>query len=218
VWRSYLTKKKYIWQAEVSAAALRQVNEGPPGRNRLVFGLSRTGKQFLADLQVEPDPRALELLVARDVRGAAPNQDQLEHDLQVTWWCMSMVEGLRLIPWCSSVYLQTEYRSSKTQRVDAILMARFDPYRHRENLDAIPWYDGKPIKEHEFEIRWALELDNSTESVRVLVDKFVMYRDMHARGSYHKLFQGEMILVLMVQTPERAGYLAAEFLRAWPEG
>jgi hypothetical protein len=215
-----MSKQRYIWEAKVSAViwARRQPQEQPPGRNRTVYGLSRAGHRFLTELCVEPDPRSAELLVHRDTRGAAPNQAELEHDLQVSWWCASVVRGLRLIPWCSSIYLQAAHPVSKGQRVDALLIARFDPYRHRANLDAIPWFDGARCGDHEFELRWALELDNGTQSFRTLVDRFVLHRDMHARGAYQRLFGGEVIPVLIAQIPERAAHLAAEYSRAWPEG
>lgn len=213
-----LMEHRHVWHAEVRGIRSKMANNGMPGRPRKIFGLSRTGKQLLQSMAIEADATVVEQMVARDPRGKLPKPSSLGHDLQVTWWCASMIEGLRLVPWCTSIYCQTEFRSSKTQRADAMLVARFNFEHPRENLHAIPWFDGSAKRDDEIEVRWALELDNSTESVGVLIDKFVMYRDLHGKGVYHKLFSGEVLLVLLVQDAKRADYLATEFSRAWPEG
>jgi len=213
-----LREQRLVWSAKVQGIHTKIVNNWRPGPPHDVFGLSRAGKQLLLNMAVESDARALELLVARDVRGKVPKPNSIAHDLQVTWWCASMVEGLRLLPWCTGVYVQTEYNAIKNQRADAMLGARFDFTRHRPDPVAIPWISGTPLRPNEVELRWALELDNSTESVNVLVNKFIAYRDLHASGTYHQLLNGDVLLVLVVQEARRAAYLAAEFSRAWPGG
>jgi hypothetical protein len=190
-----------------------------PTNPRAVYGLSKVGQQFLKNSAVEPDARVIAMMHAHPAgKPQVANQATLGHDLQVSWWCASMVECLRLIPWCTGVFCQSEVRSHKRQRIDAMIVARFNFRKRRENLDAIPWFDGRPAQPDEIEVRWALELDNSTESGKVLLGKFINYRNLHAEGVYHTLFNGNMILVLIVQNPDRAAYLAAEFRRAWPEG
>jgi len=213
-----LRAQRLIWTAKVQGVHTKIVNNWRPGPPHDVFGLSRAGKQLLLNMAVESDERALDLLVARDTRGKVPKPNSIAHDLQVTWWCSSVVEGLRLVPWCTGVYVQTEYNAIKNQRADAIVGARFDFTQHRPDLHAIPWISGTPLRPNEVELRWALELDNSTESVNVLVKKFITYRDLHASGTYHQLLNGDVLLVLIVQDARRAAYLAAEFSRAWPGG
>ncbi len=185
-----LRERRYIWNTKITSLHNSVSNNGRPGRGHMVMGLSRAGKQLLMDLAVEADVRAVDLMIARDVRGRPPKPSSLSHDLQVSGWCASMVEGLRLIPWCTSIYLRTEFTEIKGQRADAMLVARFDFRQPRPELEMIPWFDGTPIKPGEIELRWALELDNSTESVPILIEKFVTYRDLHAEGTYHTMFKG----------------------------
>ncbi len=215
-----LAAQRLVWVTNAPSMVKRGANNNNSSTSsaRLVFGLSTAGKKLLSEFHVEPDERSLELLVARDVRAKPPKPDHLDHDLQVTWWCASMVEGLRLLPWCTTVYCQTEFRSAKKQRVDAVVVARFDFDAPRRETQMIPWFDGTPLQPNEVELRWALELDNSTESVNVLIDKFCTYRDLHYSGGYHRIFNGDLMLVLIVQNARRASYLAAEFKRAWPGG
>lgn len=213
-----LREQGLAWEARATGVYQKIVVNRRPGPPIKIFGLSRAGKQLLMNLGVEGDPRTLELLVARDVRGRVPKPSSLAHDLQVTWWCASMINGLRMVPWCTGVYVQTEFNAIKSQRADALLVARFDFTRPREQLHAIPWFSGAPRRPEELELRWALELDNSTEAVNVLVEKFCTYRDLHATGTYSQIFNGDVLLVLLVQNARRAAYLAAEFGRAWPNG
>lgn len=213
-----LMEQRHVWHSEVKGLRAKPLNNSQPTRPRKIFGLSRTGKQLLQSLALEPDNKVVEQMIARDPRGRLPKPSSLGHDLQVTWWCASMIEGLRLIPWCTNIYCQTEFRSAKSQRIDAVLTARFNFARPRENINTIPWFDGSAKGEDEIEVRWALELDNGTESVGVLIDKFVTYRDLHKEGAYQKMLGGEVMLVLLVQDQRRANYLATEFSRAWPEG
>ena len=213
-----LVEQRLVWSATSSGI-------GPKMKaNRLrhwskVYGLSRAGKQLLMNMGVETDVATAEQLVARDVRGGkVPKPSSLAHDLQVTWWCASMIEGLRLLPWCTGIYCQTELTVIQGQRPDAYLVARFDVNHPRPDVNAIPWIGGTPLRPNEIELRWALELDNSTESVNILVDKFITYRDLHAMGTYQRVLGGDVLLVLIVQNARRAAYLAAEFTRAWPQG
>lgn len=205
-----LASQKLVW-------SINEPTGTDAARPRKVFGLTHAGKQALIDMRIE-DSAALELIISRDPRKSIPNPNTIDHDLQVSWWCASMIEGLRLIPWCTNIYVQSEFRSAKNQRIDAVLTARFDFSRPRDDISQIPWFDGRPLTEGEVELRWALELDNSSESVPILIEKFVNYRNLHASGQYHRLFKGDLLLVLIVQNSRRAATLAAEFERAWPEG
>lgn len=213
-----LERQRLVWDAVVPSLGTKKINNGSTGRPRKVIGLSRAGKQLLRELDVEPDRVTLDQLIARDTRGRVPKPSSLSHDLQVTSWCASVIEGLRLVPWTTSIYFLSEFRSASTQRADALIVARFNFSRHREQLGAIPWFDGSPLGDEEVEVRWALELDNSTESLSILIDKFATYRDLHRQGVYHHLVNGPVILVLVVQDERRAERLAAAFADVWPEG
>jgi hypothetical protein len=213
-----LAEQKLVWHAPPPPGLFGTSSvTGANGRLK-IYGLSRAGHQVLSNLGVESDERALEMLVARDVKGKIPKPSSLAHDLQVTWWCSSMIEGLRLLPWCTGVFCQVEYNAVKNQRADALLIARFNFMSHRPDPSSIPWFSGTPLRPDEVELRWALELDNSTESVNILVDKFITYRELHATGTYHRILNGDVLLMLVVQNARRAAYLAAEFSRVWPEG
>jgi hypothetical protein len=214
-----LVAQKLVWQVPAYLGGVGTAHAPhAPHRPLNVYGLSRAGHQLLADLGVESDDRALELLVKRDVTGKAAKPSSLAHDLQISWWCASMIEGLRLIPWCTGIWCQTEYNAIKSQRADALVIARFDFRNPRQEIQQIPWFAGAPKREGEVELRWALELDNSTESVNVLVSKFITYRDLHRNGTYRAMLGGDVMLVLVVQNQQRAAYLAAEFERAWGRG
>ncbi|MBX0331078.1 replication-relaxation family protein [Oscillochloris sp. ZM17-4] len=214
----HLAAQGFVWKVPAFLGGAKQLLRNRPVKPIHVYGLSRAGHQLLADMGVETDDRQLELLVKRDVTGVAAKPSSLAHDLQISWWCASMIEGLRLIPWCSGVWCQVEYNTITGQRADAILIARFD-FRHpRAEQNQIPWFSGTPLREGEVELRWALELDNSTESVDILVKKFITYRDLHRNGIYRNVLGGDVMLVLVVQNQNRAAYLAAEFQRAWPDG
>ncbi|NNJ11956.1 hypothetical protein EKD04_016605 [Chloroflexales bacterium ZM16-3] len=220
----HLHEHRLIWRtpAPPTAHALAATTQGRTGRvggrRRYVYGLSHEGKSVLEQLDAEPDARSLDALKARDARGRYPSPSTLGHDLQVAWWCASALEGLRRLPWCHSVFCQTEFVVSAQQRMDAALVARFDLTTPRPELAQLPWFDGSPLRPGQVELRWALELDTGTEAIPVLLRKFVCYRDHHADGVYAQIFGGPVQLVLVVQTERRAGLLASEFQRAWPAG
>jgi hypothetical protein len=220
----HLHEHRLIWRtaAPPTARALAPTAQGRTGRvggrRRYVYGLSHEGKSVLEQLDAEPDARSLAALKSRDARGRYPSPSTLGHDLQVAWWCASVLEGLRRLPWCHSVFCQTEFVVSERQRMDAALVARFDMRSSRLDLAQLPWLDGTPLRPGQVELRWALELDTGTEAIPVLLRKFVCYRDHHADGVYAQIFGGPVQLVLLVQTERRAGLLATEFQRAWPEG
>ncbi|MBX0330070.1 replication-relaxation family protein [Oscillochloris sp. ZM17-4] len=215
---------RLIWRAPAppTLRALTPANHGSTGRvggrRRHVYGLSHEGLALLDQLEVEPDPRSLAGLKARDARGRYPSPSTLGHDLQVAWWCASLLEGLRRLPWCHSVFCQCEFVVSERQRIDAMVVARFDLTTPRADMETLPWFDGTPLRPGQVERRWALELDTGTEALPVLLRKFVCYRDHHADGVYAQIFGGPLLLVLLVQTPRRAGQLATEFQAAWPDG
>lgn len=98
--------------------------------------------------------------------------------------------------------------------------AVFDLSKHRPNLGSIPWIDGKPKEYHESlrVIRWALEVDNSTESNKVLSDKFATYRDKHASGEYAATFFGDIVPVFIFQFRSRAVTMSEIFREVWPNG
>lgn len=220
----HLYTYRLIWRtpAPPTARALAATSQGRTGkvggRRRMVYGLSHEGKAVLEQLDAEPDAHSLAVLKARDARGRYPSPSTLGHDLQVAWWCASMLEGLRRLPWCHSVFCQTEFVVSAQQRIDAVIVARLDLSTPRSDSDALPWFDGTPLRPGQIELRWALELDTGSEAIPVLLRKFVCYRDHHADGVYAQVFGGPVQLVLLVQSERRAGQLATEFQRAWTEG
>lgn len=210
-------ERKLVWVDR--ALGLRKGPGREPARPPMIYGLSTIGKQFLKNRASEPNADFLKLMHTHHPNNANPvNQTTIGHDLQVSWWCGSMIESLRLIPWCTSISCHTEVRSHETQRIDAVIIARFNFNHPREMDDTIPWFDGRQKYPEEVEVRWALELDNSTESDLVLLKKFLTYRQLHAHGVYHKLFGGNTIMVLIAQHAMRVATLAAEFQRAWPDG
>lgn len=210
-------ERKLVWVDR--ALGLYKKKGGEPTRPPMIYGLSTIGRQFLKNQASEPNSDFLKLMHTHQPTNANPvNQATIGHDLQVSWWCGSMIECLRLIPWCTSIFCHTEVRSHETQRIDAVIVARFNFDHPREMDDTIPWFDGRKKHNDEVEVRWALELDNSTESDLVLLKKFLTYRQLHAEGVYHRLFGGNTILVLIAQHATRAATLAMEFQRAWPDG
>lgn len=219
-----LYQHRLVWRttAPPTARSLEQVSSGRTGRvggrRRYIYGLSDEGRTLLDSLGVEPDARSLAALKSRDPRGryAAPNT--LGHDLQVSFWGASLLRGLCAIPTCHSIFMQVEFVVEERQRIDLMVVARFDPTTPRLEQTRIPWFDGTPLRPGQREVRLALELDMGTESLPVLLRKFVAYRDLHANGIYHQVFGGPVMLVLLVQTARRAGLLATEFRRAWPGG
>jgi hypothetical protein len=219
-----LYEHRLIWrtQAPPTPQALTPSRRGRTGRvggrRRYVYGLSHEGRALLEQFDAEPDPRSLAGLKARDSRGRYPAPSTLGHDLQVAWWCASMLEGLRRIPTCQSIFCQTEFVVSERQRIDAMIVARFDRRHARPDRARVPWFDGTPLRSGQIELRWALELDTGTEALPILLKKFICYRDHHADGIYAQIFGGPLLLVVLVQTARRAGLLATEFRRAWPDG
>jgi hypothetical protein len=214
-------RRGYIWTDSAKGLHRKEqvVRTGGNLRGVQVYGLSTVGKQFLKHSATEAEEAYIKMLHAHSPKTANPaNQATLGHDLQVSWWCGSMIECLRLIPWCTSIFCHSEVRAHKNQRIDAVIVARFNFKQYRSLLDSIPWYDGTRKHPDEIEVRWALELDNSTESDKVLRRKFMTYRKLHMEGVYHKLFNGNMILVLIAQTADRAATLTSEFQRVWPDG
>lgn len=213
-----LHAQKFLWMAPVSRKLVYPSVTG--GKHVKVYGLTPEGRVMLEELRVVSDPLLLQQMKTADSRiQTIPKPSSLNHDLQISWWCASVVEGLRLIPWCSGIYVQVEYNTVRGQRPDALIVARFNLFAPRQNITDIPWMSLKePMSPREMEVRWALELDNSTESLDVLKEKFETYRDFHRKGVYEKELQGDVLLAVVVQNRDRARRLALEFSHAWPDG
>lgn len=212
-----LHEQKLLWMVPISRTSLYPGVKG--GKDIKIYGLTPEGRMVLEELGGMDKETVSQLRTADSRTQTIPKPSSFGHDMQVSWWCGSMVEGLRLIPWCSGVYVQVEYTNMRGQRPDAILVARFNFLSPRQDLADIPWISMKERKgESEVEVRYALELDNSSESLDVLQAKFVKYRDYHKEGVYQKDFGGDLMLVLVVQDGNRARRLAKEFTHVWSEG
>jgi hypothetical protein len=216
-----LRQHKLIWRTY--APSLRRTNYKhngfkPTGRRRYVYGLTSEGKELLRSIGAEENERDYARLHDRDIQARYPSPSTMGHDLQVSWWCGSIVEGLRLFPWCVSVFIATEYSPDSRQFIDALVIARFDLAHPRQDRSRLPWWDGGPQRAGQFDIRWALELDRGTESSRILHEKFNAYRQLHKEGVYAQHLGGDITMVLIVQSIPRASLLATHFREAWPGG
>jgi Replication-relaxation len=207
---NHLVDNKLLWQANATA----RFQGGRPER---VYFLSYAGKDFIARNEMS-GMNVDQRIIASKPQKKLSVINRVDHDIQVSWWCASMIEGLRLIPWCSGIYVQAQFRASSRQVMDALIVARFNFSRPREQVSAIPWFDGRVRAEGEVELCWALEIDDSSESIPGILDTYIQYRDHHSSGTYHTLLQNHVLPVTIAQNSRRAAMLAAEFSRAWPEG
>lgn len=214
-----------IWQALApieSINAKRQPKTAPSPLRKLphLYGLTTKGKTLLETLEVEADGRSLDALKARDLRSRRPGAANLSHDLQVSWWCSSLLLELQRNRFCHSVFVQVEFVIHKSQRIDALVVARFHPTSPRpiDTLGRMPWFQGVPLRPGESEIRLALEVDKGTESLPILLEKAVAYRDLTAQGVYNAAFGGPVLPIFIVPTARRASQIATEWRHAWPEG
>jgi hypothetical protein len=190
----------------------------PPLKHPYIYGLTPAGRDFLDSAQAEVDEGTLSQLKVRDPRVKRLSASNLAHDLQVSWWCSALIEELRRNRFCTRLLVQVEFVAHETQRIDALVIARFSTKFPREAGGGIPWFDGTTRLADEGEIRLALEVDRGTEPLRVLMEKGRAYRNLTADGVYTRRLGGAVIPVFLVPTARRARQIAAEWRHVWPEG
>jgi hypothetical protein len=196
----------------------RQPEADTPLKHPHIYGLTPTGREFLGALQAEPDEETLQRLKVRDPKAKRLTAATLAHNLQVSWWCSALIQELRRNRFCTRVFVQVEFISHETQRIDALVIARFSTRYPREVSAHIPWFDGTARLADEGEIRLALEVDRGTEPLRVLMEKGRAYRNLTAEGVYYRRLGGAVVPVFLVPSGQRARQIAAEWRQVWPEG
>jgi hypothetical protein len=224
----HLLDEELIWRMPVTIESeqdrRRMVRDGtrraPPRPTSDAYGLSLNGRTILDTLQVEHDQGVLERLKARDLRGRRPSPSTMAHDLQVSWWCSSVVLAARRHPHCQRIFVQVEYVVNRDQRIDAVVILRFDRSAPRPRMEPhrTPWFDGTPRRPGEIEIRLALEVDKGTEPLTVILGKADTYRKLTAAGVYNQLFGGPVLPVFLVPDTTRAAQIAREWRDGWPGG
>ena len=128
-----LHDEEKIWRAPVRypRQARRTGAKGYPRKHPDAFGLTPSGKAFLADLGVEPDRKSLEALRCRKQTSGQQPIAIAAHDMLASWWCSSIllaVKGSRL---CTDVRVQTEFVTHSQQRLDALVILRRNRARPR---------------------------------------------------------------------------------------
>jgi hypothetical protein len=214
-----MEKEGLIWRVRVPYRTLAQPKgQTLPPRNPDVWGLTNDGRTLLETLEVEHDKRSLEGLRCRDPRGRPVSTITLKHDLQASWWCASLLFEIKRNAFVQSVFVQVEYVSHESQRIDAMVVLRISPTRRRIDIGPIPWFDGSYRREDEHEVRIALEIDRGTEPLKTLLEKGIAYRDLTAQGVYSRNLGGPVMPVFVVPTMTRAGQIAREWQTAWEDG
>lgn len=221
---AHLLAHELIWRMPVNlerrAERVRDGRPVPPPRSPAAYGLSVAGKALLEALEVEHDQRSLDGLKARDARGRRPAPSTMAHDLQTSWWCASAILAARRHRHCQRIFVQVEYVVSREQRIDAVLILRFDwsAARVRPAVYRTPWFDGTPRRASEVEVRLALEVDRGTEPLTVLLGKADRYRQLTATGVYGQVFGGPVLPVFIVPNKTRAAQIGREWRDGWPGG
>jgi hypothetical protein len=225
-----LVKEGRIWRQTVTIGQVRPSEAGgrvqPPPKAPYVYGLTPEGRELLEILSVESSAAVYEGLQTRDRRAPNVAQAQLTHDLLVSSWCASIIDGARRSRLLDSIICQVEYVSARTpegkeqQRMDAFLALIFN----REPREAagptwmLPWNAGEAPAARQLVVRYALEVDRGTEPLKTLLAKGLMYRTLSEGGYYRKTLGGDVLPVLVVPPGKRAGQIAREWQTSWPGG
>ena len=218
----HLLANDLLWRVQTRTVAANHAAEYAKVRRQgaYAYGLADQGKALLDTLEVERDPLTFGRLRSRDPKGRKPDLRTISHDLQVSWWCVNILLSAMRNRYCRQVYIQTEFYTEKSQRIDALVMLRLntDYPRALEGMDSIPFFDGIPKRVGEIDVRLALEVDKGSEELIVLLEKCRTYRDLHKAGVYTATLGGPILPVFLVQTPRRAAQIAKEFQDIWPHG
>ncbi len=225
-----LLKEGRIWRQAVTMDQVRPREAGgrvqPPPKAPYVYGLTPEGRELLEMLDVESSAAVYEGLQTRDRRAPNVPQAQLKHDLRVSEWCASVIDGARCCPLLDTITCQVEYVSARQadgkeqQRMDAVLALTFNrgPKEAAAPTWMLPWNAGEVPTAQQLVIRYALEVDRGTEPLKTLLAKGLMYRTLAETGHYRKTLGGEVLPVFLVPPGKRAGQIAREWQTSWPGG
>lgn len=94
-----LVKEGRIWRQTVTMDQVQPKEAGgrgqPPPKAPHVYGLTPEGRELLETLDVESSEAVYTALQTRDRRAPNVPQAQLKHDLLVSSWCASVIDGAR---------------------------------------------------------------------------------------------------------------------------
>lgn len=215
VWRETIPHD-ILYEARVSAKS-RSV---PPPRQPSLYGLTVKGHEMMQHMRLEPDEQIYQLLYRRDPAKSL-SRDKLAHDMMTSAWCCSVLYAARQHPQLDAVTCYVEYVTDAAQRIDALLILRFDPQRSLKQISPgwmLPWYEGDPEKAEHVTLRCALEVDRGTEPLKTLLEKSLTYRTLTESGMYTRLLGGPVLPVILVPPGRRAKQIAREWSHAWPDG
>lgn len=225
-----LLKEGRIWRQTVTMEQVQPKEAGgrgqPPPKAPYVYGLTPEGLELLQTLDVESSDQVYAALQTRDRRAPNVPQAQLKHDLLVSNWCASVIDGARRSRLLDSMICQVEYVSARTpdgkeqQRMDAFLALVFN-HEPRDRTDPfwmLPWNAGEPLTTRQRVARYAMEMDRGTEPLKILLAKGLMYRTLTESGHYRKTVGGDVLPVFLVPPGKRAAQIAREWQTAWPGG
>ncbi len=192
-----------------------------------MYGLTPEGRELLELLDVESSDAVYAALQTRDRRAPNVPQAQLKHDLLVSSWCASVIDGARRCRLLDSLICQVEYVSARTaegkeqQRMDAFLALIFNREQKEQAapLWTLPWNAGEPPASRQLVARYAAEIDRGTEPLKTLLAKGLAYRALTESGHYRRTLGGDVLPVILVPPGKRAAQLAREWqteLAGWP--
>ena len=220
-----LYARKLVWRVMTTIEHIDPPESGrgtpqPPPKAPYLYGLTLEGKALLEWGEVEPDDATYDTLRTRSWRDPDLSESKLTHDLLVTYWCASMIGGLRRCPLVEQMRLVVEYVSHAKQRIDALLEVRFSAQRRPQTQPGwtIPWHDGTPVLAHQRVLRFALEVDRGTEPLKTLLNKGLVYRELTQNRVYDQMLGGPVLPVFVVPPGKRSMQIATEWQDAWPGG
>jgi hypothetical protein len=174
--------------------------------NPYVYGLTPEGRELLETLDVESSEAVYAALQTRDRRAPNLPQAQLKHDLLVSSWCASIIDGARRSRLLDSIICQVEYVSARTpegkeqQRMEAFLALMFnrEPKQQTAPLWMLPWNTGEPPAPRQLIARYAGEIDRGTESLKTPLAKGFTWRTLTESGHYRKTLGGDVLPVIVI--------------------
>jgi hypothetical protein len=221
-----------IWKVTVQPTKLPGAIRWPRGRALgvlpAIYGLTASGRAWLADHGAEPDAALLDTFVVRDHARPEVKPAQLVHDLLVVDWCVSMIDHARRCPLISGIRCQLEYVSAQDergqayQRFDALVALTFDvtlPESQRRPGWQIPWEDRVlPDEATQRTVRFACELDRGTEKLATLMEKAATYAQLTRVGHFDTTLGGPVLPVVVAPPGRRGAQIAREWAHGWPGG